>query len=1498
MYQKHNLGRRIVSMMLALLMVFALMPAGVFADDIAVQNGEAITQAAETAETLAEEPAATPVEEPVATPAEQPVAPPTEEPATPPAEQPVTPPTEEPVAPPTEEPVTPPAVRTLTVGYFFTGSLTSALAGTQAAQPYVATLAEGATYNVQSPAVAGFAPNVAVCTGTVGTENITLTVVYSPADANYTVHHMRQNVSGSGYELYKTEKSTGKTGDLTVATAKNDEGFVPKAFEQAEIAADGSTFIEIYYDRTVHFVKYSTNGGEYVDTVSARYGETVSIAGGTTKTGYKFAGWYLDEACTKKAGATVAMKDADITLYAKFTEEKEVAYTAVYLQESLTAGQYDFKEKEVLYAPIGAQIDVKNGKIIETVKTTVTTEKSVPSYNYFTHQKVDKATVSADGSTVVNIYYARNSYTFSFDLDKDSSKVKLTIGGKTYTGNGDPYTFSAKLGEDVASRWPTVDNIVNNKDSEQFQGWSGPTRSLNVSKRFNIVPELIDNGSGEAQNNATIDYSGSWEEETEKVELHYMLQNAADDLYTDSPLYRQSANTTGSFNAKDIDGFKWKNTETKNIDRITHYYFYYTRLSSTINFDTRGGAPAKIDAITARFEAPITAPTPPTKPGYTFGGWCAGDSTCSGTPFTFSTMPFNNVILYAKWIPRQYTVTFDAKGGAAVAAQTVNYRTPLNESATLTTKNGYTFGGWYTTAEFTGTPYVFDKPVESNFTLYARWYVKSTATVNITHTPTDGSAAFAGKNTTLTGQTVTGTVTAQAVLVEKYAPDAVSKSIVVDADDTKNTINFQYTPFESLSYTVQYVDANGKQLLPAESRTQTGLARATENYKQIAGYTPDAYQKTLVLVADTTKNVIIFHYAPLKKVEYTVAHYVQKSDNSYERKDAQTLSAAPGTPVSFTPKNYEGHAYNQALSTPAAVVTSDGKTELKFYYDWIYYHVTYDLNGATGSVTDANSYRHGTDVTLKAITGVTPPPHTNFAGWKLGSTLYKADDKVKNITANITCVAQWNPKAQYKLTYRCADNKDLAAGTFYSDENITTKEFADTGFALPENKKFVFWTDENKQTYTPGTQIMLRSDKVLTAHLVDKKNIVITYEGNGGKIGEDVVVIDATRYEGAIYKILENMFTYPGYKFTGWKGGIAGTNVTLEKHITLTAQWEKDEDAWVTLTYHANDGEGKLPDPVETLKGEDVIVAEATELTREKSILLGWSESQISFFTRNRSIPDLILPGEVFTLEDHTILYAVWTQDQDEDGTPDDEEFIVTYHGNGNNDGTVPVDAHLYSGKEGDDTATVLGRADLAKTNAAFLGWSLEEYALIKTQEEENAAHILSAGNTVRITEADVNLYAVWALDENGPDKKPDGIADYKEFAVTYYANNGTNKFVSNGAIYPAGYTVTLAENLFAREGYTFGTWNAQADGKGTAAKPQHTFAIERNTEFYAQWNKIPAIVPPTTTPTPEPEQPVVLAATTPRTGDSAPVFSLAASMAMALAAFCVLAVWRKRTSL
>lgn len=72
-----------------------------------------------------------------------------------------------------------------------------------------------------------------------------------------------------------------------------------------------------------------------------------------------------------------------------------------------------------------------------------------------------------------------------------------------------------------------------------------------------------------------------------------------------------------------------------------------------------------------------------------------------------------------------YTVTFNANGhGTAPSAQTVNSGDKAAKP-TDPTASGYTFGGWYTNAECTGTAYDFNTAVTSNLTLYAKW----TATV-------------------------------------------------------------------------------------------------------------------------------------------------------------------------------------------------------------------------------------------------------------------------------------------------------------------------------------------------------------------------------------------------------------------------------------------------------------------------------------------------------------------------------------------------------------------------------------------------------------------------------------------------------------------------------------------------------------------------------------------------------------------------------------------------
>lgn len=67
----------------------------------------------------------------------------------------------------------------------------------------------------------------------------------------------------------------------------------------------------------------------------------------------------------------------------------------------------------------------------------------------------------------------------------------------------------------------------------------------------------------------------------------------------------------------------------------------------------------------------------------------------------------------------EYTVTFDSRGGSAVAAQTVKSGEKVTKPANPT-KSGFTFDAWYEDT-YLATPYDFNTPVTSNFTLYAGW---------------------------------------------------------------------------------------------------------------------------------------------------------------------------------------------------------------------------------------------------------------------------------------------------------------------------------------------------------------------------------------------------------------------------------------------------------------------------------------------------------------------------------------------------------------------------------------------------------------------------------------------------------------------------------------------------------------------------------------------------------------------------------------------------------
>ena len=159
----------------------------------------------------------------------------------------------------------------------------------------------------------------------------------------------------------------------------------------------------------------------------------------------------------------------------------------------------------------------------------------------------------------------------------------------------------------------------------------------------------------------------------------------------------------------------------------------------TISFYIDG---ALADIIRTSGNETLDLPAAPGKDGYTFVGWFFDNGTWRNelTADTYSEKPLTgDVSVYAFYekteepvLPQEYTVFFDVDNGTPVAAVT----TSRIEKQPQTTREGYTFEGWYADKNFT-EKVTFPYEVTRAQTLYAKWE-KNTYTV---HFETDGGTA-------------------------------------------------------------------------------------------------------------------------------------------------------------------------------------------------------------------------------------------------------------------------------------------------------------------------------------------------------------------------------------------------------------------------------------------------------------------------------------------------------------------------------------------------------------------------------------------------------------------------------------------------------------------------------------------------------------------------------------------------------------------------------------
>ena len=123
----------------------------------------------------------------------------------------------------------------------------------------------------------------------------------------------------------------------------------------------------------------------------------------------------------------------------------------------------------------------------------------------------------------------------------------------------------------------------------------------------------------------------------------------------------------------------------------------------------------------------FTLPAPAKVTGYTFAGWFT--TQADGEQVQDNATLTADLTLYAQWTANSYTVTFEANGGeGSMNQQTFTYDVAQALNQNTFTRTGYSFTGWNTQANGSGSTYVDKAEVQNltteegaNITLYAQW---------------------------------------------------------------------------------------------------------------------------------------------------------------------------------------------------------------------------------------------------------------------------------------------------------------------------------------------------------------------------------------------------------------------------------------------------------------------------------------------------------------------------------------------------------------------------------------------------------------------------------------------------------------------------------------------------------------------------------------------------------------------------------------------------------
>lgn len=789
----------------------------------------------------------------------------------------------------------------------------------------------------------------------------------------YTVNHLLQNVDAVDEDDYTfdfAEELYGKPGELTAAAAKKIKGFSLKKdfiITQEEIAEDGSTVIEIKYDRNEYTIQFDPDGGlwnydqakenpsvpKLSDTVkvTGRYGAVVKENdeypdfSKLKKKGCVFVGWRKEgsdkvltiEELEAKLPETFVVQDDDVIYVAQW-EISGTRYIVRHMTENLDGITYTDRD-----------IDMAGDADELTEATPIDIEGFIKPEESSVVQKE----IAEDGSTVVEIRYARATYNVNIDLNGGYWNYFAHKNNPGITLEGSKKSIPVKYG----AEFRLADNITGDLGMQSMKnvGWfkDGDT-TVAIATDAAVISEMPAKD---------VDFKATWIENKVKYTLECWFENAGDETTVVWPQYTKVkeglAETQTAITLEDLQsvaGFEKPaaitNAEIK-ADGSTVVKVEYKRIRASITFNSNGGywnydenkanpGTVKPDVtdkvISVKYGGTIDYPSELASLGMKGSeliGW-----KLAGTETVVEKLP----------------VVFDKKESvsyiAVWAEKTAKYKVE------------------YHLQNIAGTEFVLSESDTKELSGAAETPTK------VSLTPVDGYYVI---------KEIPGFTKPEKVDNAEINPDG---STVIVVNYTRNTYEIIFNLDDGLwNYSVYNADPAN---VTADTRSRTinvkyqdtitypTFTDVNKRSYELLGWTTDSGNTvstgSLPVTQTVTKNVTYTaSWRKLSNVAYKVEHYFENVDSDNDTLEANysidskynenksgiaemLTEAAAKTVTGFTAKEIEQLEINR-----------DGSTVVKIYYKRNVVNVNLDLNGG---YWDYNSEtRTGSDSEIKTISG-------------------------------------------------------------------------------------------------------------------------------------------------------------------------------------------------------------------------------------------------------------------------------------------------------------------------------------------------------------------------------------------------------------------------------------------------------------------------------------------------------------------------------------------------